>query len=89
MSLRDAGYTTTEMFSCVATVAYTFSPAAKLIDLVQPARPLGAVRNEMGFLQNAQVLRNRGTADRKVVRQFADRDGTVQKPVENRPAVED
>jgi hypothetical protein len=40
----------------------------------------------MGFLQNAQVLRNRGTADRKVVRQFADRDGTVQKPVENRPA---
>lgn len=67
-------------------VAYTFSPAAKLIDLVQPARPLGAVRNKMGFLQNAQVLRNRGTADRKVVRQFADRDGTVQKPVENRPA---
>jgi hypothetical protein len=53
------------------------------IELVQAARAGRAVHNQLGSLQDAQVLGDRGAADGQIARDFADGEGAGQQPFED------
>src|SRR5215831_15901762 len=55
------------------------------IDPVEPPRAVSTLRDEPGLLQDAQVLRDRGPADRQLVGDLADRAGARAELLEDRP----
>jgi hypothetical protein len=57
---------------------------ASRIELVEPTVAVGSVDHQVGVLENAEVLRNRGAADREAPSQFAHRLRSLQEPFEDR-----
>ena len=57
------------------------------IDLVDAPVADGAIDDEVGALENPQVLRDGGAADRKVARELADRQRAAEQTLDNGPAV--
>ena len=55
------------------------------IDLVDAPVADGAIDDQAGALENPEVLRDGGPADRKVARELADRHRAAQQPLDNRP----
>ena len=51
--------------------------------MVQPPRPGGVIDNEVGLLQNPQVLRDCGAANGEPLGQFANRQGPTEQAVQN------
>ncbi len=51
--------------------------------MVQPPRPKGVIRNQVGLLQNTQVLRDCGAANGKSLGQFADGQRPTEQPVQD------
>ena len=54
------------------------------IQRIEPSVSCRAIDDQMRVLQDAQVLRNRRTADRKAARELADRPRALQQTLENR-----
>src|SRR5215208_1229906 len=55
------------------------------IEPVEASRSLAALRHEPSLLQDAQVLRDRGAADRQLVRDLPDRPRARAQLLEDRP----
>ncbi len=55
------------------------------VQLVDSPITLGTIDDQMRVLQDPQVLRNRGTADRKAARELAHRLRSLEQAFENRP----
>ena len=53
------------------------------VERVNAARAVGAIDDEPGVLEDAEVLRDRRPAHGKVARQLADRPGPVDEPRED------
>ena len=56
------------------------------VELVQASRARGAIDDQLRVLEDAEVLRNRRPADRKLAGNFADGQRTVEEPLDNRTA---
>src|SRR5207344_225866 len=56
------------------------------VELVQAPRACGAIDDQLRVLEDAEMLRDRRPADRKLACNLADRKGPVEEPLDNRAA---
>src|SRR5262249_52267714 len=65
-------------------VAQSFD--AGWVELVESSRPVRPIDDEMRPFEHLEVLRNRRPGHREIAREIANRDRTVEQPLDNGPS---